>query len=321
MPLLLHDLTVILLCVHQGRKAIWENTGIGSRGVWSSRDTSPSEHVVLTPGKQVGENLIMRDSNTFWDESGEASCPGFSAPLRHLPSKASRLRHHQATTKVTTANSPTLSEELYWFCSNLKYAIGSLWDLPLASVLLAHFTIRLRTCNRKDPNAPAAHRSRHLSENNRKSLFILTSSNTAIFAVRLACKRLMSSWLLSILHDLDWPSAWQGKSHASELWETRTQTFPCMFWENRRKFSSAHSEDSFIFELVIRWNPVIQQQALTAKGLFLPPQRHRAKQCYFGSRAMQQPRLDTSCLAGFHHPSRCLRLTRAIIGPWLPKSK
>lgn len=178
----------------------------------------------------------MRDSNTFWDESGEASCPGFSAPLRHLPSKASRLRHHQATTKVTTAISPTLSEELYWFCSNLKYAIGNLWDLPLASVLLAHFTIRLRTCNRKDPNVPAAHRSRPLSENSRKSLFILASSNPAIFAVRLACKRLISSWLSSILHELDWPSAWQGKSHARVVGNKHTNIPMYVLGEQEKVF-------------------------------------------------------------------------------------
>lgn len=111
---------------------------------------SLAEHVVLPPNKQVRVNLIRKDSNVFWAEPGEGSCL-ISAPLRlTVKSRAS----HQVTTKVTAAISPSLSNKFHWFCSDLKDALGNLWDLPLASSLPANFTRRLKNCNRKKSKHP-----------------------------------------------------------------------------------------------------------------------------------------------------------------------
>lgn len=107
----------------------------------------------------------MKDSNTSWADSGEGSCPSSLLPSGAPHQKQSRLIRHQATTKVASVISAPLSDEHRWFCSHLKDAIGNLWDLPLASSLLANFARRLRNCNSKDPNTPAAPKGSLPSEN------------------------------------------------------------------------------------------------------------------------------------------------------------
>lgn len=80
------------------------------------------------------------------------SCSSSLLLLGDCHQKQSGLKRHQAMMKVRSATSPSPSDELCQFYSDLKDAIGNLWDLPLASSLLVSFTRRLRNCNRKDPN-------------------------------------------------------------------------------------------------------------------------------------------------------------------------
>lgn len=143
MPLLLCARTVVP-CVHQGENVIWEHEVMEARAFDHPVTSLRLNMWFCLQTNKWEKNLIMKDSNAFWAESGEGSCPSSLLLLGAHHQKQSRLIRHQATTKVTNAISPSLSDEHCWFCSDLKDAIGNLWDLPLASSLLANFTRRLR---------------------------------------------------------------------------------------------------------------------------------------------------------------------------------
>lgn len=55
----------------------------------------------------------MKDSKTFWAESGEGSCSSSLLLLGACHQKQSGLIRHQAMMKVTSAISPAPSDELH----------------------------------------------------------------------------------------------------------------------------------------------------------------------------------------------------------------
>lgn len=69
---------------------------------------------------------MMKDSNVFWAESGESSCLSSLLLLGAHHQKQSRLIHHQAMMEVRSVHSSSLSDDLHWFHSDLRDAIGNL---------------------------------------------------------------------------------------------------------------------------------------------------------------------------------------------------